>query len=80
MFVEGGVVLVKRYHHPGLILVSRVGKDEAGEFSSFRAVDMNRETFLKEDLLYSLEVVVLYLANNWDEGLNDGFEFGGNVG
>ena len=35
VFVEGGVVLVKRDLHPGLILVGRIRKDEAGGFSRF---------------------------------------------
>ena len=35
VLVEGGVILVKRDCHPGLILVGRVGKDEAGDFSVF---------------------------------------------
>ena len=35
VLVEGGVVLVKQDCHPKLILVGRVGKDEAGEFSRF---------------------------------------------
>ena len=35
VFVEGGVVLVEQDRYPGLVLVSRVRKYEAGEFSSF---------------------------------------------
>ena len=80
IFVEGGVVLVKRDRHPGLVLVSRVRKEEDDEFSSFRAGEANRETCLKEDLSYSLEVVVLWLDDDWGESLDGGFEFGGDVG
>ena len=53
VFVEGGVVLVKQDRHPEMVLVSRVGKERAGEFSSFRAGEENQETCMKEDLLYS---------------------------
>ena len=80
VLVEGGVVLVERDRHPGLILVGRVGKDEAGDFSCFRAGKENRETRMEEDLSYSSEVVVFGLANDWGEGLDGGFEFGGDVG
>ena len=41
VFFEGGVVLVGRDLHPGLVLVSRVGKYEAGDFSRFRAGKAN---------------------------------------
>ena len=41
VFIEGGFVLVERDRHPGLVLVSRFGKDEASDFSSFRAVEAN---------------------------------------
>ena len=62
VFGEGGVVLVKRDCYPGLGLVRRVRKYEAGDFSIFRAGEANLETCLKEHFLYSLEVVVLWLA------------------
>ena len=35
VFVKGGIVLIKRGHLPWLVLVSRVGKYEAGDFSIF---------------------------------------------
>ena len=35
LLVEGVVVLVERDHHLGLILVGRVGRYEAGDFSYF---------------------------------------------
>ena len=80
VFGEGGVVLVKRDCYPGLGLVRRVRKYEAGDFSRFRAGEANLETYLKEHFLYSLEVVVLRLADNWGEGLDGGFVLGGHVG
>ena len=80
IFVEGSVVLFEQDLHPGLILVGRVWKDKAGDFYSFRSVEANGETCLEGDLSYSSEVIVLGLANNWSEGLDGGFEFGGNVG
>ena len=80
VFVEGGAVLVERGHYPWLVLVGCVGKYEASDFSSFRAGEANRETCLKEDLFYSSEVVVLWLANDWGKGLDGGFKFGGDVG
>ena len=80
VFVEGGVVLVEQDRYPGLGLVRRVRKYEAGDFSRFRAGEANLETYLKEHFLYSLEVVVLRLADNWGEGLDGGFVLGGHVG
>ena len=46
LLVKGGVVLVERDRHPGLILVGCVRKDEAGDFYSFQAGEANRETCL----------------------------------
>ena len=46
VLVEGGVVLVKQDRHSGLILVGCVGKDEAGDFSRFRAGEANQDTCL----------------------------------
>ena len=73
IFFEGGVVLVERGRYPGLVLVGRVGKYEAGEFSIFRAGGANQETCLKEDFSYSSEVAILWLADYWGEGLDGGF-------
>ena len=80
VFVEGGVVLVKLYCHPGLVLISRAGKDESCDFSIFQAGKANQETCLKEDLSHSSEVVVLRLDDDWGEGLDYGFKFGGDIG
>ena len=80
VFVEGGVVLVEQYRYPRLVLLGRVRKYEAGDFSRFQDGEANRETCLKEDFSYSSEVVILRLANNWGEGLNGSFGFGGEVG
>ena len=73
VFVEGGVVLVEQDRYPGLVLVGRVSKYKASDFFSFRASEANRETFLKEEFVYSSEVVVLPLADDWGEGLDGGF-------
>ena len=62
VLVKVGVVLVERDRHPGLILVGRVGKEEAGDFFRFQAFEANRETCLEEDLSESSEVVILGLA------------------
>ena len=35
VFVKGGVVLVERGRYPGLVLVGRVSKYEASDFSRF---------------------------------------------
>ena len=35
---------------------------------------------MEEDLSDSLEVVVLWLDDDWGEGLDGGFEFGSNIG
>ena len=35
VFIKGGVVLAEQDLHPRLVILSRVGKYEAGEFSSF---------------------------------------------
>ena len=80
VFAEGGVVPVERDRYSRLVLVCRVRKYKAGDFSSFIAGKTNRKTCLKEDFLYSSEVVVLRLADDWGEGLDCGFEFGGDVG
>ena len=80
IFVEGCVVLVERGRYPWLVLEGRIRKYEAGDFSSFRASKTNQETCLQEEFSNSLEVVVLRLANNWGEGLDGGFESGGDVG
>ena len=48
VFVEGGIVLVERSCYSWLVLVGRVGEYEAGEFSSFRSGEADRETRLEE--------------------------------
>ena len=62
-----------------MVIVGRVGKYKASDFSRFQAGEENQETCLKEDFLYSSEVVILRLADEWGEGLYGGFEFGGDV-
>ena len=63
-----------------MVIVGRVGKYKASDFSRFQAGEENQETCLKEDFSYSLEVVVLRLADNWGEGLDGGFRFDGDDG
>ena len=79
VFVEGGIVLVKRGRYPWFVLVGRVRKYEAGDFYSFRYGEADRETFFKEYCPYSSEVVVLWLAKDFGGGLDGGSEFGSNV-
>ena len=79
VFVEGDIVLVKQCHHSWLVLVGRIGEYEAGEFAGFRTGKADQETRLKEELSYSSEVVVLWLDVDGGEGINGGFEFGGDV-
>ena len=80
IFVEGGVILVEQGRYPWLVLVCLIGKYEAGDFSRSQASKENQETCFQEYFLYSSEVIVLRLANDWGEGLDGGFKFGGDVG
>ena len=59
-----------------MVLISRVRKDESGDFSIFQDGEANQDTCMKEDLSYSLDIVVLRFADNWGEGLDGGFDFG----
>ena len=79
VFFEGGIILVKQCRYPRLILVGRIGEDEAGDFSGFRTGEADRETGLEEDFSDSSKVVVLCLAGDGGEGLDGSFEFGGDV-
>ena len=46
VFVEGGIVLAEKGRYPGLVLVGRFRKYEAGDFSRFRSGEADQETCL----------------------------------
>ena len=46
VFVEGGIVLTEKGRYPRLVLVGRLRKYEAGDFSRFRSGEADQDTCL----------------------------------